>query len=75
MPVKLLDNKELLAIVENNYILSGIRKGPVSLRDIYFGNKLVTISLRLQNKGYKIAAVLSGACLLNTAALLYGNTY
>jgi hypothetical protein len=32
--VELLDNEELLAVVEDGYILSGIRKGPVSLRDV-----------------------------------------
>jgi hypothetical protein len=32
--VELLDDEELLAVVEDGYILSGIRKGPVSLRDV-----------------------------------------
>jgi hypothetical protein len=36
MPVKLLDNKELLAVVEDGYLLSriGEDKGRVSLQDV-----------------------------------------
>jgi hypothetical protein len=37
IPVELLDDEELLAVVEDGYVLSGIKgikKGPVSLRDV-----------------------------------------
>jgi hypothetical protein len=36
MPVELLDDKELLAVVEDGYLLSGIGedKGRVSLQDV-----------------------------------------